>query len=94
MVQDIFGKNEQREIVVTEHNRAHRAANCRVCAKYIRHNKQEMCQTPLPFYVGEMLHIDVSSTDIKYFLTRIDKFSKFAIVQTIPSLTIIDLLRQ
>lgn len=119
MVQDIFDKNDQRELVVTEHNRAHRAAqenvkqiladyyfpkmvkltneivaNCRICtrAKYDRHpKKQEMGATPLPSYVGEMLHIDIFSTDKRHFLTCIDKFSKFAVVQLIPSRTILDL---
>ncbi|KAH8339635.1 hypothetical protein KR074_002912 [Drosophila pseudoananassae] len=40
---------------------------------------------------GEMLHIDIFSTDTKYFLTCIDKFSKFAVVQPVPSRTIEDL---
>lgn len=119
MVLDIFDKNEQIEIVNTEHNRAHRAAqenvkqilddyyfpkmaklaaeivtNCKTCnkAKYHRHpRKQEMGATPIPSYTGEMLHIDIFSTDKKYFLTCVDKFSKFAVVQPIPSRTIIDL---
>lgn len=118
-VQDIFDKNEQREIIAIEHNRAHRAAqenvkqilsdyyfpkmaklaneiaaNCKICsrAKYDRHPmKHELGVTPTPSYVGEMLHIDVFSTDKKFFLTCIDKFSKFAVVQHIPSRTIIDL---
>jgi len=38
-----------------------------------------------------MLHIDIFSTDRKYFLTCIDKFSKFAMVQPILSRTIEDL---
>jgi len=38
-----------------------------------------------------MLHIDIFSTDKKYFLTCVDKFSKFAMVQPIPSRTIEDL---
>jgi len=45
-------------------------ANCRVCtqAKYDRHpKKQELGETPIPSYTGEM--------------TCIDKFSKFAVVQ-------------
>ncbi|GBP98456.1 Retrovirus-related Pol polyprotein from transposon gypsy [Eumeta japonica] len=119
MVLDIFDKNEQMEIVNTEHNRAHRAAqenvkqiledyyfpkmtklaneivaNCRICtrAKYDRHPRvQEMGETPIPSYVGEMLHIDIFSTDKKHFLTCVDKFSKFAVVQPIQSRTIIDL---
>lgn len=38
-----------------------------------------------------MLHIDIFSTDKKYFLTCLDKFSKFAEVQYVPSRTIVDL---
>lgn len=118
LVVDITNKDEQREIVVTEHNRAHRAAqentkqiledyffpkmtqlanevviNCKVCkkAKYDRHpQKQVIGATPIPSYVGEILHIDIFSTDKKYFLTCADKLSKFAIVQPIDSRTIID----
>lgn len=119
MVQDIFDKSDQREIVVAEHNRAHRAAQenvkqilseyyfpkmarlaneivayCKICtrAKYDRHPmKQEIGATPIPSYVGEMLHVDIFSTDKKHFFTCIDKFSKFAVVQQIPSRTIVDL---
>jgi len=68
-------------------------ANCKVCnkAKYDRHpKKQELGTTPIPSYVGEMLHIDIFSTDKKIFLTCIDKFSKFAIVQPLISRAIID----
>jgi len=67
--------------------------NCRTCAKakYDRHpRKQELGETPVPSRVGEMLHIDIFSTDRKYFLTCIDKFSKFAVVQPIPSRTVED----
>lgn len=119
IVNDIFDKNEQKEIIATEHNRAHRAAqenvkqilqdyffpkmtkltnevvsNCKICktAKYNRHpQKQILGETPIPSYVGEILHIDIYSTNKKYFLTCIDKFSKFAIVQPIASRTIIDI---
>jgi ribonuclease HI len=119
MVIDVLDKNEQKEIIIAEHNRAHRAAqenvkqimqdyffpkmtrlvnetvvNCKVCnrAKYDRHpQKQVIGETPIPSQVGEILHIDIFSTDKKYFLTCIDKFSKFAIVQPIASRTIIDI---
>uniref|UniRef100_A0A0A1WWW7 RNA-directed DNA polymerase n=1 Tax=Zeugodacus cucurbitae TaxID=28588 RepID=A0A0A1WWW7_ZEUCU len=118
MVSDITNKDEQREIVTTEHNRAHRAAqenvkhilcdyyfpkmsklaneivtNCKICtrAKYDRQPRmQEFGVTPIPSYAGEMLHIDIFSTDKKLFLTCVDKFSKFAVVQPIPSRTITD----
>ena len=116
---DIFDPNEQREIAISEHNRAHRAAqenvkqimqdyyfpkllklakeiaaNCKICSKgkYQRHPKQQcISETQIPNYPGEILHIDIYSTDKKYFLTCIDKFSKFTIVQPIQSRTIIDL---
>lgn len=119
VVTDIPDKTEQREIVTTEHNRAHRAAqenvkqimrdyffpnmsklateivaNCRICsmAKYDRHPKKQMLgETPIPTYAGERLHIDVFSTDQKFFLTCVDKFSKFAVTQPIGSRAIIDI---
>lgn len=37
-----------------------------------------------------MIHIDIFSTAGKYFLTAVDKFSKFALVQPIASRTIAD----
>jgi len=97
----ILDQNEQKEITVSEHNRAHRAAlnnvkqimqayffpkitfmtnevvaNCENClkAKYDRHpQKQILGETPIPSYTGELLHIDIFSTDKKYFLTCVDK---------------------
>ena len=69
-------------------------ANCRICnkAKYDRHpQKQCIGKTPIPNQVGEILHIDIYSTFGKFFLTCIDKFSKFAIVQPIASTTIVDI---
>lgn len=117
-VPDIFNQGDQREIVVTEHNRAHRAAqenvrqilsdyyfpkmvkmanevvvNCKTCskAKYNRHpGKHIIGETTVPSYPGEILHIDIYSTDKKRFLTCVDKFSKFAVVQPITSRTIQD----
>jgi len=60
-------------------------------AKYTRHpTRQTVGQTPIPCYSGEILHIDIFSTDGKLFLTCIDKFSKFAIVQPIASRAIVD----
>lgn len=67
--------------------------DCRICskAKYVRHStRQELGETPIPSFTGEMLHVDIFSTDKKYFLTCVDKFSKFAMVQPIPSRTIED----
>lgn len=69
--------------------------NCKVCskAKYDRHpKKQELGRTPIPSRAGEMLHVDIFSTDRKLFLTCIDKYSKFAIVHHIVSRTIEDVI--
>lgn len=119
LVIDVFNRDEQREIVLVEHRRAHRAAqvnvkeilkeyyfpgimklateiatNCRICAeqKYERHPvKQEMGVTPIPSVSGELVHIDIFSTDRRYFLTAIDKFSKFSMLIPISSRTIADI---
>jgi len=67
--------------------------NCKICsmAKYSRHPiKQTVGQAPMPSYAMEILHIDIISTDGNLFLTCIDKFSKFAIVQKITSRAIVD----
>jgi len=68
--------------------------NCRVCSKgkYSRYpEKQAIAKTPVPTYVGEILHVDIFSTDGKYFLTAVDKFPKFASVKHISSRAIIDI---
>ena len=68
-------------------------STCKICAraKYDRHPKRhKISETTIPSYVGEILHIDIYSTDKTHFLTCIDKFSKFAIVQPIESRTIHD----
>ena len=47
------------------------AANCKTCsgAKYNRYPKKQMLgETPIPIFVEERLHVDVFSTDQKYFL--------------------------
>lgn len=67
-------------------------SNCKVCleSKYQRHPvRQCLGATPLPKRPGERLHIDIFSTDGKYFLSCVDKFSKFAIVQNISSRSIV-----
>lgn len=67
--------------------------NCRIClqSKYNRQpTKYQIAQTPIPTKCGEILHIDIYSTDSKHFLTCIDKFSKFAVVQPLRSRTIVD----
>lgn len=69
------------------------AASCKIChtAKYQRHpRKQSLQETPIPTRPGEILHIDIYSTDKKFFLTCIDKFSKFAITAPIPTRAIVD----
>jgi len=95
IVIDIVDKTGQREIIIAEHNRAHRAAqenvklilrdyyfpkmnslateivvNCKVCSmgKHNRHPvKQAIGGTPIPSYVGEILHVDIISTDKTFF---------------------------
>ena len=69
-------------------------SSCKICqeAKYERHpKKQHIGETPVPSYVGEILHIDIYNTDKKYFLTCVDKFSKFAISKPICSRAIVDI---
>lgn len=68
--------------------------NCRICqeSKYVRHPvRQELGITPIPQNVGERIHVDIFSTDRKYFLTCLDKFSKFAIAFPIPSRNMCDI---
>jgi len=62
-------------------------ANCKVCNKamYGRHPKKQQGSTPIPSHVGEVLNINIFSTDKKIFLTCIDKFSKFAVIHPILS---------
>lgn len=65
--------------------------NRKICLeqKYERHPvKQEIGITPIPNAAGELIHIDIFSTDGKYFISAIDKFSKFAMLIPIPSRTI------
>lgn len=118
LVIDVSNADEQKEIVITEHLRAHRGAqnvtetvlrdyyfprmgkvaaevvsNCSICreSKYVRHpTKQKLGVTPVPSYPGERIHIDIFSTDGKHYLTSVDKFSKFAIVQLIASRSTVD----
>lgn len=118
-VMDVFNQSDQMEILLYEHNRAHRSlkenknqvlrdyffptiqkqlreiiSNCKICkeAKYSRHPLvQRIGQTPIPSRPGEILHVDIFNTDKHYFLTCIDKFSKFAVVHPISSRSIVDL---
>jgi len=52
---------------------------------------QKIGKSPIPSYPGEILHIDIYNTDKQYFLTCIDKFSKFAVVSAIASRSIVDI---
>lgn len=118
LVMDVSNSDEQRDIITTEHLRAHRGvqnvtetvlrdyyfpkmgkvaaeiiANCSICkqSKYERHpSKQCFGKTPIPSRPGERIHIDIFSTDGKHYLTSVDKFSKFAIVQLIASRSTVD----
>lgn len=68
--------------------------NCNVCyeAKDVRHpRKTKISQTRIPSYPGEIIHVDIYATNQKYFLTAIDKFSKFAMVKNIQSRSIVDI---
>lgn len=68
--------------------------NCKICLenKYQRKPpKQEIGATPIPSYQGEILHIDLFYTSKQYFLTCIDKFSKFAVIIPVQSRSTIDI---
>jgi len=118
IVIDVSNPNDQIEILVSEHNRAHRnahensiqvlqdyffpnikrqlktiVANCKTCSesKYNRRPKKvNVGQTPIPSNPGEILHIDIFSTDNQHFLSCLDKFTKFAIILPINSRSILD----
>lgn len=69
-------------------------ANCKICLenKYQRKPpKQGIGATPIPKYQGEILHIDLFFNSNQYFLTCIDKFSKYAIVYPVNSRSTIDI---
>lgn len=59
---------------------------CTICKKnkYERHpNEPKLNATPIPSYPGQVVHIDIFSTDKKLILTSVDKFSKYAQVRVI-----------
>lgn len=61
---------------------------CSTCRehKYDRHPpKPQIQETPIPQSPGEIVHVDIYSTDKKLILTAIDKFSKYVQVKVIPS---------
>lgn len=119
MVIDLVNEDEQKEVLLLEHNRGHRCVqnvvdtvlrdyyfprmgriaaqvigNCSICldSKYPRKPiLHPIGKTPIPSSSGERIHIDIFSTDRKHFLTCVDKFSKFAMVQPILSRSITDI---
>lgn len=66
---------------------------CNICreAKYVRHpTRATVSPTPIPTRAGERVHVDIFSTEGKHFLTCVDKFSKYAIVQEIATRGVVD----
>lgn len=60
--------------------------------KYDRHpNKPHLNHTPIPSYPGNILHIDIFSTEKYLVLTAVDKFTKFAQAKIISSRSIEDI---
>lgn len=58
--------------------------NCEICKKqkFDTHpNKQIMKPTPIPFFVGEFLQIDIFHVGKKIFYSTIDRFSKFVVLR-------------
>lgn len=69
-------------------------SNCKICRenKYQRRPAREMMvPTPIPEYPGHILHVDILITNKCYFLTCVDKFSKFAILVPIASRNSMDI---
>lgn len=117
-VRDLTDRTEQEELILKEHNRAHRNVNeskiqilqtyyfpkmkariqelikqCRVCKEQKndrKPNKPELRSSPIPKYPGQIIHIDIYSTDKQLVLTAIDKFSKYAQVRCIKSRAVED----
>lgn len=69
---------------------------CSTCKrnKYDRHPSQpRLNATPIPNYPGQVIHIDIFSTDRKLVLTAIDKFSKYAQTKILQGKSIEDIRR-
>lgn len=66
---------------------------CKVCKeeKYDNTTNPVLEQTPIPEYPGQIIHIDIYSTEKKLVLTAIDKFSKLAQAKIIKSKAIEDI---
>ena len=67
---------------------------CKICKeqKYDRHpNKPSFEVTPIPKKPGEIIHVDIYSTEKNLVLTAIDKFSKYAQAKILKSRAIEDI---
>lgn len=68
--------------------------NCQTCKeqKYDRRpNKPQFQPTPIPKNPGEIVHIDIYSTEGNLVLTAIDKFSKYALAKILKSKAVEDI---
>lgn len=69
---------------------------CSICKvnKYDRHpNNPRLNETHIPSYPGQVVHIDIFSTDRKLVMTALDKFSKYAQVKMLNGKSIEDVRR-
>lgn len=69
-------------------------SQCKICkeAKYDRHpNKFNISPTPVPQYAGEILHVDIWTTEKNFILTAIDKLTKYVQAMPIKSRSIGDI---
>lgn len=69
-------------------------SSCDICwrSKYQRKPIVEpIRETPIPTKVGEILHVDIFSTNQAQFLTCVDKLSKFALIEPISSRSLVDI---
>lgn len=120
-VEDVTSENDQENVIIDTHNRAHRNAAenklqildkfyfpgmfakiqrivklCSTCkkSKYDRHpNDPKIKETPIPSYPGQVVHIDIFSTDKKLVMTALDKFSKYAQVKLLTGKSVEDVRR-
>lgn len=69
---------------------------CEICKenKYERHpNKPIINSTPIPSYPGHIVHMDILTTEGRYALTALDKFTKFGQARFIESRAVEDIRR-
>jgi serine/threonine-protein phosphatase PP1 catalytic subunit len=60
------------------------ALNCNIChaCKYNRHPRLELIgKTPIPEFIGQILHIDIFFINKKRFITCVDSYSKYLIIK-------------